>query len=112
MFNNKTSKQMRQKRLARIRAKVSGTGDRPRLTVYRSNYALYVQCVDDEKGSVLFSRSAKGKNKETAEKLGADVAAVCKKKGITNAVFDRSGYQYHGVIAALADAVRAGGVTI
>lgn len=112
MVKKYPGKLLRKNRLPRIRAKLFGTAKRPRLTVFKSNYALYVQCIDDERGAVLFSETLKGKNAKAAETLGAQVAGLLKKKGITAVVFDRSGYKYHGVVAVLADAVRQGGVTL
>lgn len=112
MKKKETVKQLRLKRLPRIRSKIFGSAKRPRLVVYRSNYALYVQFIDDEAGKVLFSSSIRGKNMAKAAELGTQVAKIAKEKGIKRAVFDRSGYKYHGTIKKLADTVRAEGVTI
>ncbi len=103
----------------RIRKKISGTADLPRLAVYRSNKQIYVQVVDDlNKVTIL---SASSKEKEVAEKTGIKkteqarlvgkiLASKCKEKGIETVVFDRSGYKYHGRVKSLADAAREGGL--
>jgi large subunit ribosomal protein L18 len=108
----KNKKEQRMKRKLRIRAKVSGTETRPRLAVFRSNKALYVQLIDDTTAKTIFSMKTQGANLAHAKTLGADVAAAAKKKGITTVVFDRGGFQYHGVVKAIADAAREGGLTI
>jgi large subunit ribosomal protein L18 len=111
----------RDKRHKVIRKKVSGTNEKPRLSVYRSLSSTYVQLVDDMAGRTLAalatnSPSLKDKIKKDAGNLkgaailGAEVAAICKKKGITRIVFDRSGYAYHGKVKTLADALRKGGL--
>lgn len=99
-------------RKTRIRAKITGTASRPRFVVFRSNTALYVQIVNDETGKTLLASSIKGKTIAKAKELGTAVAAVAKKKGIETIVFDRGGYRYHGVVKALADAVREGGLHV
>lgn len=106
------------KRHKRVRSKVVGTSERPRLTVHRSLSNLYVQLIDDSKGETLVAADlrevAKGKsmknNAENAKKLGKLVADKCKKAKISEVVFDRGGYSYHGRVVALADAVREGGI--
>ncbi len=108
----KTKKEQRMKRKLRIRAKVSGTQDRPRMAVFRSHKALYVQLIDDVAAKTLFSMKTQGTTVAKAKTLGAEVAAEAKKKGITTVVFDRGGFQYHGVIKALAESAREGGLTI
>lgn len=104
----------RMRRHARIRAKVSGTATRPRLAVFKSNRSLYIQLIDDENSATLFaadSRKAKGKTPtEKAIDLGKQVAEAAKKKKIEAIVFDRGGFKYQGVIAALADSAREGGL--
>ena len=107
-MNTKLSQRV--KRVSRIRAKVNGTVDRPRLVVYRSNRALSVQVVDDTKHVTLVSARVSPSNKTTAKALGGDIAQKMKDKGITTIVFDRGGYQYHGTIQTLADATRQGGI--
>jgi large subunit ribosomal protein L18 len=103
----------------RIRKKVQGTAERPRLNVYRSLNHIYVQLIDDLKGQTLVSASsAEGKKGErrtggnlaAAKAIGKKVADRAKAKGITKVVFDRGGYLYHGRIKALADSAREGGL--
>jgi large subunit ribosomal protein L18 len=108
----KSKNEQRLRRKLRIRAKVNGTKDRPRLAVFRSNTTLYVQLVDDTVGKTLMALSVKGANMVNAKKLGTDIAALAKKAHITTVVFDRGGYQYHGVVKALAEAVREGGLVV
>ena len=103
----------------RIRKKVNGTGDIPRLAVYRSNKQIYVQVIDDLKGITLLSACSKEKEiaaktgikkVEQAKLVGKLLAVKCKEKGIENVVFDRSGNKYHGRVKSLADAAREGGL--
>jgi large subunit ribosomal protein L18 len=103
----------------RIRKKISGTADLPRLAVYRSNKQIYVQVVDDLNKVTLLSASSKEKEiedktqikkTEQAKLVGKLLASKCKEKGIENVVFDRSGYKYHGRVKSLADAAREGGL--
>ncbi|HUD20403.1 MAG TPA: 50S ribosomal protein L18 [Patescibacteria group bacterium] len=107
-----TNLERRFRRKVRIRARVSGTAERPRLSVFRSNLVMYVQLVDDEKGTTLCSAKETGTTVAKAKVLGIAIAAIAKKKGITKLVFDRNGYRYHGAIKALADSVREGGITV
>lgn len=110
----------RQRRHARIRAKVEGTVSRPRLSVFRSLTNIYAQVIDDESGKTLVSASTideelkgqmAGKTKTEAAKLvGKAVAERAKKAGVTTVVFDRGGYKYHGRVAALAEAAREAGL--
>jgi large subunit ribosomal protein L18 len=110
----------RQHRKDRIRKKVEGTPERPRLTVFRSAKHIYAQVIDDTKGSTLVSVSTLTKTLRTdagekaktdaAKLIGAEVAKVCKSKGIAKVVFDRNGFLYHGRIKALADAAREAGL--
>lgn len=100
-------------RHARIRAKVSGTAVRPRLAVYKSNTAIYAQLINDESGVTLGaadSRKVKGTTSVGAVTVGTAIAEQAKKAGITAVVFDRGGFKYQGIVAALADAARAGGL--
>ncbi len=102
----------------RIRKKINGTAERPRLAVFRSNKQIYVQVVDDLKGVTLLSVSSKEKEiaktgikkTEQAQIVGKSLAARCKEKGIESVIFDRSGYRYHGRVKSLADAAREGGL--
>ena len=114
----KTNRKMeRARRHARVRRKISGTAERPRLCVYRSNANLYVQVIDDVAGKTLVSASTLDKevktkyaNKEAAKEVGALIAKRALEKNIKDGVFDRGGYIYHGVIKELADAARNGGL--
>ena len=104
----------RTRRHARIRARISGTATRPRLAVFRSNRAVYAQLIDDEAKATIAaadSRKEKGATaRERAAAVGAVLAAHAKAKGIEQVVFDRGGFQYQGVIAALADGARTAGL--
>ena len=100
---------------AHIRHKVSGTAQKPRMTVFRSNTQIYAQLIDDVNGKTLVSASSLGlKEKvtkiEQASKVGALVAKVAQEAGITEVVFDRNGYLYHGRVKQLADAAREAGL--
>jgi large subunit ribosomal protein L18 len=112
MLKRKSKKLIQSKRVARIRAKVRGSAVRPRLSVYRSNKAVAVQVVDDEKKVTLFSVQGTGKNMKSAKVIGESVAKIAKEKHIKTMVFDRGGYKYHGVVKTIADSVREGGITI
>jgi large subunit ribosomal protein L18 len=114
-----SKEQARRRRKIRIRKKLSGTPERPRLVVFRSNLHIYAAVVDDIKGATLASAStlslskdgeAMKLNKETAAKVGTEIAKLAKEKQIGRVVFDRNGYLYHGRIKALADAAREGGL--
>jgi large subunit ribosomal protein L18 len=113
----KTKLEGRQRRKLRIRKKVEGTTERPRLTVFRSNKQIYAQVVDDALGTTLAAassvgreHSADGGKRTVAEMVGQAIAEACKGKGIQQVVFDRNGYIYHGRVKALADAARKGGL--
>jgi large subunit ribosomal protein L18 len=105
---------IRQRIHARIRAKLSGTGERPRLNVYRSLNHIYAQVIDDQTGQTLVSASTiklkTGGNVAAAKEIGKAVAEKAVEKGIKKVVFDRGGYLYHGRIKALADAAREAGL--
>ena len=108
----------RERRHIRVRNKISGTAERPRLCVYRSNTNLYVQIVDDVAGNTLAQASTLDKevktkhaNKEAAKEVGALIAKRAQDKKIKEVVFDRGGYIYHGVVKELAEAAREGGLT-
>lgn len=106
--------QRRNKIKARIRGKISGTAQRPRMSVFRSNKQIYVQLVDDLSGKTLVSASSKGIEEgtktEIAAKVGQAVAQAAQAAGITEVVFDRNGYLFHGRVKSLADAAREGGL--
>ena len=114
----KTNRKMeRARRHARVRRKISGTAERPRLCVYRSNTNLYVQVIDDVAGKTLVSASTLDKevktkyaNKEAAKEVGALIAKRALEKNIKDVVFDRGGYIYHGVVKEVAEAAREGGL--
>jgi len=107
----------RLRRKKRIRAKVSGTPERPRLSVHRSNSHIYAQLIDDVAGRTLAAAStldkglaSKGTNKESAAKVGEAVAKKARSANIETVVFDRGGFQFHGKVKALADAAREAGL--
>lgn len=106
---------VRKKRHARVRAKISGTPECPRLNVFRSNKNIYAQLIDDVNRVTLVSASSlkfegNSSNVEAATKVGAAIAEAAKAKGITKVVFDRGGYLYHGRVKALAEAARENGL--
>lgn len=111
-----TDKNLRRIKIKKsIRSKVSGTASRPRMTVFRSNKQIYVQVVDDQKGTTIVSASSlkladKVAKKEQAAKVGEVIAKKAIEAGISEVVFDRNGYLYHGRIKELADAARNGGL--
>lgn len=114
---NRTSKtQKRESRHARIRGKVIGTTERPRLSVFKSNTALYAQLIDDSKAVTIAAASSKGlkgtDGYDIAKQVGATIAKSAKAKGIDAVVFDRGGFKYVGRIAALADGVREAGLSM
>lgn len=107
----------RMKRHTRVRGKISGTPERPRLNVFRSETNIYAQIIDDVNGSTLVAASSlekgfecDGDKKAVAKKVGQMVAERAKAKGIENVVFDRGGYIYHGRVQALAEGAREGGL--
>jgi large subunit ribosomal protein L18 len=117
MSKIKTKEDGRTRRRLRLRKKVEGTADKPRLSVFRSLNHIYVQAIDDKNGKTLLSASTKEVkeskgtgNRDAAKKVGELIAEKCKQKGIDAVVFDRSGYLYHGRIKALAEAARAAGL--
>ena len=116
MITKESKNVSRLRRHARVRAKISGTSDTPRLCVYRSNKNIEAQIIDDDKKVTLVSSSSmslkleNGSNVEAAAAVGKDIATKAKKAGIKKVVFDRSGYVYHGRIQALADAAREAGL--
>ena len=117
MVSKIDKKAQRQQRHVRVRSKISGTPERPRLCVVRSNANIYAQVIDDVNGVTLASASTLDKefegaagNCEAAKKVGAMVAQRAKEKGISVVVFDRGGCIYHGRVAALAEGAREGGL--
>jgi large subunit ribosomal protein L18 len=112
-----TVRQARERRHRRVRNKITGTAERPRLTVHRSNRGIEAQLIDDVDGRTLASanhlelaKSFKGTKIEQAAEVGKLLAASAKKAGIETVVFDRGGYLYHGRVKALADGAREGGL--
>lgn len=117
MFKKADKKASREKRHLRVRKKVFGTVERPRLSVYRSEKNIYAQIIDDVNAVTIVAASsldkaveAKGSNKEAAKLVGELVAKKAIEKGITEVVFDRGGYVYHGRVQALADGAREAGL--
>ena len=117
MIKRPDTNAQRLKRHRRVRGKISGTPERPRLNVFRSGTNIYAQVIDDVSGKTLVSASSldkafkgSGSNCESAKKVGQMVAERAKAAGITNVVFDRGGYVYHGRVAALAEGAREGGL--
>jgi len=115
----------RQRRHRRVRARISGTADRPRLAVYRSLSQIYAQVIDDRTGRTLAAASSlseggsagagkagagRTKRTESAASVGAKIAETAKAAGIEEVIFDRGGYRYHGRVKALADAARSNGL--
>jgi len=111
---------LRERRHARVRKKVTGTSERPRLAVFRSEHHIYAQVIDDSQGRTVAAASTKdrslktevgyGGNVEAAKRVGKLVAERAKESGITRVVFGRGGFAYHGRVAALADAARESGL--
>ena len=117
MISKIDRKATRQRRHLRVRRKISGTAECPRLCVYRSNTNLYAQIIDDVAGNTIVSVSTLDKsiktkhaNKEAAKEVGTLIAKKAAEKNIKTVVFDRSGYIYHGVVKELADAARKAGL--
>ena len=117
MFNKRDRNEVRKIRHERVRKKISGTADRPRLCVYRSNAHIYAQIIDDVAGVTLVSASTLekdfegiGSNKAAARVVGKTIAERATAKGITEVVFDRGGYLYHGRVSELAEGAREGGL--
>jgi large subunit ribosomal protein L18 len=112
-----TVREARLRRHRRVRGKVAGTAERPRLVVFRSNKGISAQLVDDSTGKtivgaswVALKRSFKGNKTEQAAEVGKLLAAAAQKAGVESVVFDRAGYLYHGRVKALADGAREGGL--
>ena len=117
MIKRPDTNAQRLKRHKRVRAKISGTPDVPRLDVFRSEKYIYAQIIDDVNGTTLCAASSNekdfdgpGSNVEAAKKVGMKVAERALQKGIENVVFDRGGYIYHGRVKALAEGAREGGL--
>ena len=113
-----TKQQRRARRRRRVRAKIRGTAQRPRLSVYRSNRGIFAQLIDDDAGRTVASvdwteQELRGLDSmEQAKRAGATLAERAKAAGVETCVFDRSGYRYHGRVQALADGAREGGLKL
>ena len=111
-----TTRQARERRHRRVRGKVAGTNERPRLAVFRSNRGVFAQLVDDSSGKTLAGASwitvkgLSGNKTDQARAVGVAVAEAARKVGVESVVFDRGGYLYHGRVKALADGAREGGL--
>ena len=119
MVKKPNSNEARLRRHARVRTKISGTAERPRLDVFRSSRHIYAQIIDDEAGVTLVSASTMDKdfteyggNIDAAKAVGEKIAKVALEKGITEVVFDRGGYIYHGRVKTLAEGAREGGLKL
>ena len=117
MINRPDTRSQRIKRHKRVRAKISGTPERPRLCVFRSETNIYAQVIDDVNGVTLVSASSlekdfacEGTKSDAAKQVGVNVAERARAKGIDTVVFDRGGYVYHGRVKALAEGAREGGL--
>ena len=113
-----TSRTLRERRHRRIRGKIAGTAERPRLAVFRSNVGIAAQLIDDQSGQTIaaaswqqLKKSFKGAKTDQAKEVGKLLAANAKKANIERCVFDRGGYLYHGRVKALAEGAREGGLT-
>ena len=118
MITKQDKNETRKKRHARVRSKITGTAERPRLNVFRSNKHIYAQLIDDTRGVTLVSASTldqafegdSNSNAEAAAKVGETVAKRAAEQGLKSVVFDRGGYLYHGRVKALAEAARENGL--
>ncbi len=120
MSRIRTTRELRVARHVRVREKVAGSTDRPRLAVFRSLTHIYAQVIDDASGQTLAAASSlepgmreskKGKKSDVSKQVGALIAQRAKEKGVSKVVFDRGGYLYHGRVKALAEAAREGGLS-
>lgn len=116
MATQKRLDKRRRNRAFRVRKRVQGTAERPRISVHRTLKHIYVQIVDDEAGRTLASTSSKslkmayGGNMDAAKQVGAEIGRLAVEKGVQTAAFDRGAFRYHGRVKAIAEAVRAAGV--
>jgi large subunit ribosomal protein L18 len=112
----RTTRDLRLRRHRRVRGKISGTAERPRLAVFRSNRGIFAQLVDDSTGRTLAGanwtnlKDFKGDKSAQAKEVGKQIAAAAKQAGVETVVFDRGGYLYHGRVKALAEGAREGGL--
>jgi large subunit ribosomal protein L18 len=111
-----STREARRRRHRRVRGKIAGTAERPRLAVFRSNRGIFAQLIDDDSGRTLASaswlsmKSAAGDKTTQAHAVGLALSAAARKAGVTSCVFDRGGYLYHGRVKALAEGAREGGL--
>lgn len=112
MIAKQTIRQVHAKRVARIRAVVIGSKQRPRVCIYRSHTTLYGQFIDDDAKKTMAMCRVKGTNMSFGKELGKALAAKAKELNITTVVFDRNGYKYHGVMKSIADTMREEGIRI
>ena len=115
--SKKTKTLGRKKRHLRVRKRISGTQEKPRVSLYRSNRNIFLQLIDDTKGVTLSSLSSiksddKSINKENSKKMGLEFGEQISKLGVKQVVFDRGGYLYHGKVAAVADGIRESGIEV
>jgi large subunit ribosomal protein L18 len=115
MSTARAKREARLRRHNRVRRRVVGTGERPRLAVFRSNRHIYAQIIDDTAGRTLAAATSmalpgEGGKREDAKRVGAELARRARQAGVTAVVFDRGGYRYHGRVQALAEAAREGGL--
>lgn len=117
MSKNNNNKELKRRRIRwGIRKKINGTGEMPRLTVFKSNRSVYCQLIDDETGNTIayaqsrFGELKKGTRVEQADLVGQSIAEKAKALSIESVVFDRSGYPYHGIVKAVAEGARKGGL--
>jgi large subunit ribosomal protein L18 len=113
-----TTRQLRERRHRRVRGRIRGTAERPRLAVFRSNRGIFAQLVDDDAGKTVAAstwlglpKSFKGDKTEQAAEVGKQLAEAAGKAGVESVVFDRGGYLYHGRVKALAEGAREGGLS-
>lgn len=119
-MDTKKKQQNRQRRHSRIRARIYGTKERPRVSVFKSNKHIFIQFVDDQLGKTIVSSEIvssgktkiKGTKTDKAKKIGEMLAEKAKEAGVKNAVFDRGGFKYHGRVKAVADGLRKGGIKL
>jgi large subunit ribosomal protein L18 len=115
MDTSRAKREARLRRHGRVRRRVVGTAERPRLAVFRSNRHIYAQIIDDAAGRTLAAATSmalpgEGDKRDDAQRVGAELARRAKQAGVSAVVFDRGGYRYHGRVQALAEAAREGGL--
>lgn len=114
MANNKNVQALRTSRMKRVRSRMEGTAEKPRVSVFRSNKSIYLQAFDDVAGTTIVGTKDDGKGTKTerAAAMAQAFATVLQEKNITQAIFDRGPYRYHGRIKAVADALRSAGIKV